>query len=207
MISKIITGLLFTFFIGNQIANAQIDTNAQLAKIKEHRKKENAEFKNPEESPLKEKDLKSFKKLPFFAPDMAFCFEAIFTRTDDEVPFKMPTTTSRLPEYVKYGTLTFNYQGKEYTLSVYQNIDLTKKPGYEDYLFVPFTDLSNDEETYGGGRYLDFRIPKGDKVVLDFNLCYNPYCAYNEKYSCPIPPKENFLNFSVNAGVKKPEGK
>jgi uncharacterized protein (DUF1684 family) len=199
--------MVFSFFIGQQFANAQIDTTAQLTKIKEHREKENKEFRTPDESPLKEKDLKSFVELPFFAPNMAFCFEATFTRTSNEAPFYMETTTSRMPEYVKYGTLTFNYQGTSYTLSLYQSSSLIKKPGYEDYLFIPFTDLSNDEETYGGGRYLDFRIPKGDKVILDFNLCYNPYCAYNEKYSCPIPPKENFLNFSVNAGVKKPEGK
>ncbi len=73
---------------------------------------------------------------------------------------------------------------------------------FENYLFLPFTDLTNGNGTYGGGRYIDLEIPKGDTMVIDFNKSYNPYCAYNGKYSCPIPPKENDLNIAIKAGVK-----
>ena len=68
--------------------------------------------------------------------------------------------------------------------------------------YIPFTDLTNGEETYGAGRYLDFKIPESEKVIIDFNLAYNPYCAYNHSYSCPIPPKENNLNIKIEAGEK-----
>ena len=73
---------------------------------------------------------------------------------------------------------------------------------YENYLFIPFRDITSGDETYGGGRYLDFRIPETDSVTIDFNLSYNPYCAYNHKYSCPIPPAENSLPVKILAGEK-----
>ena len=72
---------------------------------------------------------------------------------------------------------------------------------YKNYLFLPFTDLSNDEESYAGGRFIDLEIPEGNEIAIDFNRAYNPYCAYNDKYSCPIPPKENFLNMKILGGV------
>ena len=121
----------------------------------------------------------------------------------DEKVFKMKTTGARLPEYVKYGELTFTIDGKPFKLNLYQNIDLTQKEGYEDYLFLPFSDLTCGKQSYIGGRYIDMRIPKTNTVTIDFNKAYNPYCAYNHKYSCPIVPLENDLNIEVLAGVKK----
>ncbi|HNQ27119.1 MAG TPA: DUF1684 domain-containing protein [Aquaticitalea sp.] len=163
----------------------------------------NAEYKDASKSPLKEKDLKDFKGLDFFNFDSAYVVKARFVRTVDEKPFKMKTTTDRLPEYVKYGEIYFDLNSKPFRLNVYQNQDLIQKSGYEDYLFLPFLDDSNGEETYGGGRYIDLNIPDGDTIVIDFNSAYNPYCAYNEKYSCPIVPRENYLETEVRAGVKK----
>ena len=72
-----------------------------------------------------------------------------------------------------------------------------------DYLFLPFLDATNGIETYGGGRYIDLSIPQGNQLTIDFNTAYNPYCAYNEKYSCPIVPRENYLPLKINAGVKR----
>ena len=168
----------------------------------EFQKELNAEYKDASTSPLKDKDRKNFKGLEFFKVDSTFVVKAKFERTPDETPFEMKTTTDRLPVYVKYGVITFNLKGNEYQLNVYQNQDLTKKDGYENYLFLPFLDDTNGEESYGGGRYIDLRIPKGDELVIDFNEAYNPYCAYNEKYSCPIVPRENYLALKVEAGVK-----
>lgn len=162
----------------------------------------NSEYKDASKSPLKAKDLKKFKGLDFFKFDSMYVVTAQFERTMDAQPFKMKTTTDRLPEYMKYGELTFKLKGKEFKLNIYQNQDLTKKEGYEDYLFLPFIDDTNGEESYGGGRYIDMRIPEGETVVIDFNSAYNPYCAYNEKYSCPIVPRENYLETDVRAGVK-----
>jgi hypothetical protein len=166
-------------------------------------KKMNREFKDPETSPLKDKDRKNFESLNFFPIDTTYRVTAKFIETPNQSPFLMPTTTNRLPEYIKYGEAHFTLKGKEFVLTIYQNQQLTKMEEYEDYLFLPFTDATNGKETYGGGRYIDARIPEGNTVVIDFNKAYNPYCAYNEKYSCPIVPAENTLSIAVKAGVKK----
>ncbi|MEO6346391.1 MAG: DUF1684 domain-containing protein [Aquaticitalea sp.] len=168
----------------------------------EFQREMNSEYKDASKSPLKEKDLKNFKGLDFFKFDSSYVVNAKFIRTLNEKPFKMKTTTERAPDYVKYGEISFILNGKSFKLNVYQGQDLMKKEGYEDYLFLPFLDDTNGDETYGGGRYIDLRIPKDDTLMIDFNSAYNPYCAYNEKYSCPIVPLKNYLNTKVQAGVK-----
>jgi len=168
----------------------------------EFQKELNAEYKDATTSPLKDKDRKKFKGLDFFKFDSLYVVKAIFKRTPNERVFKMKTTTNRLPEYIKYGLVSFELKGKIYELNIYQNQGLMKKEGYEDYLFLPFLDTTNGEESYGGGRYIDLRIPENNMIILDFNSAYNPYCAYNEKYSCPIVPRENYLDVAVRAGVK-----
>jgi uncharacterized protein (DUF1684 family) len=80
--------------------------------------------------------------------------------------------------------------------------ELRKKEEFEKYLFVPFTDLTSGKETYGGGRYLDLEVPDGDSLEVDFNYAYNPYCAYTDGYSCPIPKPESRLSISILAGEK-----
>lgn len=168
----------------------------------EFQRKINAEYKDATTSPLKDKDRKNFNGLEFFKFDSTYVVMATFERTPDETPFEMKTTTDRLPVYVKYGIVSFNLKGNEYHLNIYQNQDLNKKEGFDDYLFLPFLDNTNGEESYGGGRYIDLRLPESDELTIDFNKAYNPYCAYNEKYSCPIVPRENYLSLKVEAGVK-----
>ena len=163
----------------------------------------NAEYQDATSSPLKEEDRKQFEGLDFFKYDPTYVVEALFTRTTNELPFKMKTTTDRLPEYVKYGVLDFFLHDEIFQLNVYQNQDLKKQEGYENYLFLPFSDETNGVESYGGGRYIDLRIPEGNTLIIDFNSAYNPYCAYNDKYSCPIVPRENYLRTRIEAGVKK----
>ena len=162
----------------------------------------NADFKDATKSPLKDKDRKNFNGLDFFKFDSMYVVKAQFKRTPHEKPFKMKTTTDRLPVYVKYGELEFQIKGENYKLNIYQNQGLIEDEGYEDYLFLPFLDETNGLESYGGGRYIDARIPDGDTMIIDFNSSYNPYCAYNDKYSCPIVPRENYLKTRIEAGVK-----
>lgn len=159
------------------------------------------EFLTDENSPLREKEL---KYLRFFEIDSSYHVTATFHLTPDEKPFDMPTSSGKMKQYVKYGTVTFSLQNNNYTLSVYRNIALTQKEGYEDYLFLPFNDETNYEETYGGGRYLDIRTGsiKDGMLEIDFNKCYNPYCAYTDGYSCPVPPAENKLTIRIEAGEK-----
>ncbi|PRX41066.1 hypothetical protein SAMN05878281_3367 [Salegentibacter salegens] len=159
-------------------------------------------FNDPQRTPLSEKDLAEFKSLDFFEINTAFKVKAHFVRTPAEAPFRMQTTTDRKPVYVKYGELYFTIKGREFKLGVFQNQELISDPEYYNYLFLPFTDITNGETTYSGGRYLDLRMPEGDSIFLDFNKAYNPYCAYNGNYSCPIVPAENHLEIVIPAGVK-----
>jgi hypothetical protein len=178
-------------------------TNEEASKkIKAHRKKQHQDFKG-KNSPLLPEDKKKFKGLNYFPVDLKYHVPAKFIRTENGMLFKMKTTTDRLPDYVKYGEVHFKIDSQSFVLEVYQSPDIMKRPGYEDYLFIPFTDLTNGEESYEVGRYLEFRIPKSDEVVIDFNLCYNPYCSYSPKYSCPIPPEPNQLPIRIEAGEKK----
>ena len=168
----------------------------------EWQKEMNANFKDASESPLKEKDLRHFTGLEFFPFDSTCVVKAKLKRTPDSKWFKMKTTTSRVSKERVYGVLEFELKGKTFTLNVYQGKELMKEEGYEDYLFLPFLDDTNGEESYGGGRYIDCRIPEADTIEIDFNKAYNPYCAYNENYSFPIVPRENYLAIEVKAGVK-----
>ena len=118
----------------------------------------------------------------------------------------MPTSTERLPVYRRYGYATFTLDSTELVLEVYQNMEHRKHPEYGKYLFIPFRDKTSGKDTYGGGRFIEVLIPKGKELELDFNLCFNPYCSYSDRYSCPIPPEANTLDFEIKAGEKTPPG-
>ncbi|WP_350287315.1 DUF1684 domain-containing protein [uncultured Croceitalea sp.] len=179
----------------NMLSEAVVD-------IIQHREKLNEEFKNPETSPLPDRYRKSFDGLDFFAPDTNYRITAKFERTPDAVPFLMSTTTSEKTTEVVYGVAHFELNGKQHRLEIYQSPELIKQEKYRNYLFLPFLDDTNGEETYGGGRYIDLTIPQGETIVIDFNKAYNPYCVYNRKYSCPLVPRQNYLQTKVMAGVK-----
>ncbi|UGS24615.1 DUF1684 domain-containing protein [Flavobacterium channae] len=190
---------LLIFLFCSVVAFAQKDLSAS----EKFQTELNQSFSDSLKSPLTKEDLQHFKGLDFFSLNEKYIVEAKFVRTKKEKAFAMKTTTSRTPLYVKYGELHFTIDEKEFKLNVYQNIDLSKKPGYADYLFLPFSDLTCGKESYIGGRYVDMRMQKGKTWTIDFNKAYNPYCAYNYKYSCPIVPLENDLDIEILAGVKK----
>lgn len=170
---------------------------------KAFQEKLNISFADSLHSPLLEEDRLHFETLDFFPIDKKYVVSARFVKLKKQKPFDMPTTTERKPRYIKFGELHFTLEGKNCVLTVYKNIDLSKRKGFKDYLFLPFLDATNGKETYGGGRYLDMRAPKSNEVEIDFNKAYNPYCAYNPEYSCPIVPLENELSVEIKAGVKK----
>lgn len=181
------------------------ETN-KFKNAKKFQQKLNKEFSSKEESPLTEEDLATFKSLDFYPIDSAYIVTASLTFHEDSKPFKMKTTTDRLPIYRLYATAKFQLKGEAYSLEIYQNEKLMLTPEYEDYLFLPFTDQTNGAGSYGGGRYIDLNLPEGTTMEIDFNQAYNPYCAYNSKYSCPIPPKKNHLDVKILAGVKSFKG-
>jgi uncharacterized protein (DUF1684 family) len=173
-----------------------------IKKALKFQEKINHEFKDSLESPLPKEDFKAFKALDFFPIDTNLVIKAKFVRTPSESPFIMETTTERKPVYIKYGEAHFMLEDEEFVLSIYQSQQLITDPKFANYLFLPFTDNSNGEDSYAGGRYLDLKIPKNDVIILDFNQAYNPYCAYSGKYSCPIPPEDNHISLVIHAGVK-----
>jgi uncharacterized protein (DUF1684 family) len=164
-----------------------------------------AGFREPGHSPLSPDDRARFSGLERYAPDARYRVKARY-KAKEGSPFSMRTTTDRTPQYVAVGVLHFKLMGVKERLTVYRNVDPGRKPGYEQHLFVPFTDLTNGAETYGGGRYLDLIAPLGREVEVDLNRAYNPYCAYGGRYSCPVPPLENHLELRVEAGVKAFQG-
>jgi uncharacterized protein len=171
------------------------------------RKNMNAEFRDTAESPLTKEGLLVFKEIEFFPIRSKYCVVAKLVLTPDEKPFEMPRSRGNTGTYRKYGIATFTIDGKECKLSVYQFMKLINDPQYRNDLFLPFKDLTNGKETYGGGRFIELVIPEGDELVLDFNKAYNPLCCYhNPKYSCPIPPAENHLQVKILAGEKKYKG-
>jgi len=183
------------------IETANVPHNS-LKEILDFQFKLNEEFKNPETSPLPDRYRKEFESLDFFQPDTNYIVRAKFVLTPEAIPFLMPTTTDRKSGEVVYGIAHFQLNGKEHRLEIYQNRKLQLEEGFKDYLFLPFSDQTNGNESYTGGRYIDLSIPKSNSIVIDFNKAYNPYCAYNKKYSCPIVPSVNALDIRVLAGVK-----
>lgn len=148
------------------------------------------------------KDKELFR---FYPVNEKYKVTARFEKVVDSKWFNMETSGPIKKTHRIYGTLHFTINDAPVKLNVYQSQNLMNTGEYKDYLFIPFTDLSSGEETYEGGRYMDLRIGDiaNNKVILDFNKAYNPYCAYaSGKYNCPIPPKENHLAIAIQAGEK-----
>ena len=129
---------------------------------------------------------------------------ATFQRIIDKKGFDMNTSSGMKKHYFLYGLLSFQIADTPVQLYIYQAALLMHQEKYKDYLFVPFGDATSGYESYGGGRYLDFRMSdvKNNHLEMDFNKAYNPYCAYTTGYNCPIPPKENLLKIAITAGEK-----
>lgn len=175
------------------------------AEIEEHRKEYINSFVMTDQSPLTEKEIEF---LDFFSPNPGFSFQAKYIQTPIERPFEMPTYSGKKKNFKKHGELHFSYKKSEFQLSAYRNLQYVHLPMYKDVLFVPFKDLTNDETSYGGGRYLDLKISdiENGNIPLDFNKSYNPWCAYSDGFNCPIPPLENHLEIEIKAGEKNYHG-
>jgi uncharacterized protein (DUF1684 family) len=151
---------------------------------------------------VKEADKKYFG---FFPVNKKYRVMAVFTKIADSKGFTMKTSGSKTRKYFKYGMLRFSIDGRSLQLTVYQSEELMNDAKYKNYLFVPYTDLTSGNKSYGGGKYLDFEMSdiKNNKLLIDFNKAYNPYCAYTSGYNCPIPPRENNLPAAIRAGEMK----
>jgi uncharacterized protein len=143
------------------------------------------------------------KLLQFYPVTEKYRVLAKFEKASNSKWFSMNTSSSMKQTYRVYGMLSFTINDTLQTLNIYQSQDLMGMDKYKDHLFLPFVDLTSGEESYTGGRYIDFEIPDiiNNTLLVDFNKAYNPYCAYvSGVYSCPIPPKENKLSVAIKAG-------
>lgn len=171
---------------------------AYIGEIEKFRDDYWAKFIDKDYSPIRtDEDL---SKLCYYQPDPAFRFRCQFLPAGDESPVKMVTTMGQVAPFIRFAWLTFEYADTTHRLAVY-------KRDYDgpDYYFIPFRDRTNGEGTYDGVRYLEFKIEEVENgmVELDFNRCYNPWCHYDEKLECPLPPMENTLSVEIRAGEKK----
>ena len=163
----------------------------------ELRSSKNQFFKDDPGSPLPEEDKAEFKELKYYEPDSKYKFRGKVQKYDAPEVVEMLTSTSELRKFYKYGYFQFEIDGDDHSVQLYKPVD---DSGHDPYYFVPFKDKTNIIETYGAGRYLDIPIADSDSITVDFNLAYNPYCAFSPYYSCPLPPRENHLSVEIRAG-------
>jgi uncharacterized protein (DUF1684 family) len=192
----IAVGLLVYSFSGSQApANAQADT-AYTAHVRQARQQKDQAFRTAPTSPIPVAQRASFSGLRYFKPDVAYRVVARFTRAAALAPLPLALTGGAADAYVRWGTAEFELGGQP------QKLVLLQKQGESKELFLPFTDPTNGQQTYGGGRYLDLPVPAAEatEIALDFNAAYSPFCAYNHEYSCPKPPADNRLTVPVLAG-------
>lgn len=202
IVTLIVVSVFCCFTALSQPGDTHVRTEEYDNAVKKFRADRDREFRDPKESPLETNEVAHFKGLSYFKINPAYRVRARFIRTPDEKKFSMPTSTGSTKVYLKYGELKFGMADQEHTLAVYQSEALSQTEKYKNYLLIPFRDLTSGKETYGGGRYIDFAIPASDQVMLDFNLAYNPSCAFSSRFNCPIPPRENRLNVKIKAGEK-----
>jgi uncharacterized protein (DUF1684 family) len=167
-----------------------------LDRIATERANKDLLFKSDKESPFK--DSLVFTELKYYPPDHGYVINAKFTKIVSPQLITLATSDGATKKYKEYGYAEFELEGQMNKLLLLE----MEKP-FQNKLFIPFADETSANQTYGAGRYLEADKPNGNIVALDFNLAYNPYCAYSEEYSCPFPPPENLLSVAIEAGEKK----
>lgn len=161
--------------------------------IRERRRMKDEYFARGADSPLTADQRRRFTGLPYFAPDPAFHVEATLERGATTEYEDVQTSIGQVQHLPRAGTLRFTLEGRTLALAAYDQ---------GDELFVPFRDATSGAETYGAGRYVEAHPLGGGRYELDFNDAYNPYCAYNDDWSCPLPPRENWLDVAIRAGER-----
>lgn len=182
--------------------NLEAEQSEVIKEIKKFRKERDDFFKSHQRSPLKWEDKLKFDRLSYYPIDLKYRFKGKIERyildiRNPEYYATFLTNKGTKKRYIRYGLFRFNLDGREYSLPLYKSI-------LSDTLFIPSRDKTNGKETYSGGRYLDAEILlPGYETVIDFNMVYNPSCAYNDNFICVISPKESALDIEIRAGEKK----
>jgi uncharacterized protein (DUF1684 family) len=173
-----------------------------MSEIGDFRKAKDQYFGGDPNSPLTPGQRKGFKGLKYFAENEDLQFVLAVDEFPDESKdlVHMATSSGDTAPHTRWGQLKFVVDGVPVALTVYRG------EGGGEY-FLPFMDATTEDDSYSDGRYLDLPLSGDGRLIVDFNYAYNPYCAYNPNWSCPIPPAENRLPVAINAGEKMfPEG-
>lgn len=184
--------LLYTVLGGGE------QTEQYIERVEKERDRQFKYLKYNMESPLTEPQKRELERLEFYAVDPAFLVKARIEPIESKKMIEVPLTDGSVEKYVRHSFAVFELEGKELRLLLLQAADESDKRNF----FLAFADVTSGEETYGGGRYLNLRQDGQRSITIDFNLAYNPYCAYNPDYACPIPPRENILEVPIRAGEK-----
>nr|WKN37924.1 DUF1684 domain-containing protein [Tunicatimonas sp. TK19036] len=204
--NKIILGVVGLVIVGIMVYSLQGGESAEdySERIAQERQRIRTYLRSAPDSPFAPDSI-PFHELSYYEAKPEYRVTARLERVEDHKLLTLPTTSGEDEKYIRYGYAQFDLGGQPQRLLVLQPFDQE-----ESTLFVAFADATSGEETYGGGRYLNVEMPSrtGQKTLeLDFNLAYNPYCAYNPTFSCPFPPRENVMEIPVEAGEKTFEDK
>lgn len=194
---------MIVFFAFNLFS--QVDTSKYLKHIEDFRQKYQRDLIRDLHSPITKYD---FNFISFFKPDIKYKVTCKTTDLVDQKFMDFGTSSGALRKYRKYKKLDCEIGDTIFTIYTYESKRLLTSEKYKDYIFLPFTDYTNGETSYGGGRYLDLQRKdfRENSVILDFNKSYNPYCSYSSGYSCTIPPRDNLIKMKILAGEKKYTG-
>lgn len=164
-----------------------------MSSLQELRKTKDEFFRDHPQSPLTHEQRETFTGLDYFPENPDLRLVVAIDEIENNETIQVQTSTGDIQVYQRYGTFDFDVESQPATLTIYMN-----QYGF----FLPFVDSLANDETYGAGRYLEPEPQPDGRFLIDFNLAYNPYCAYSEQYSCPLPPLENWLKAPVRAGEK-----
>jgi len=161
---------------------------------------------NPSTSPLSSEKIQSFTGLKYFEIDLKYRSKGIIRRSQPETFVELTMSNGAKLKFQEYGTVTFNIQGKDFTLTIFKNQNLPEFSENPDQLFIPFKDATSSGETNVNGRYLPLNISSNEtEVIIDFNKAINPYRAYNEAFVSVNPPLSQLLEISMISGERKYE--
>ena len=164
-----------------------------MTELDEFRAEKDEFFGSHPQSPLTREQKKVFHVLQYFPENDSLRLEVKLEEFENKQSFEMQTSTGDIQIYEKFGKFRFEVDEEQAELTIYQS-----QHGF----FLPFVDILAGKETYPAGRYLEPEPLPGGRFIVDFNIAYNPYCAYNEMWSCPITPAENRLKVAIRAGEK-----
>ncbi|MCL4270934.1 MAG: DUF1684 domain-containing protein [Anaerolineales bacterium] len=164
-----------------------------MTELDSFRAEKDAFFGGHPQSPLTSEQRADFKGLAYFPENDSLRLEVVVEEIPEKPRFEMQTSTGDVQTYERFGTFKFPVDGQDAQLTIYRS-----QHGF----FLPFVDSLAGKETYPAGRYLEPEPLPGGRFIIDFNYAYNPYCAYNEMWSCPITPAENRLKVAIRAGEK-----